>query len=45
MQTCLEGYARLLEASRQSDSSGPEERARAAFVHALFNHNDFLSVR
>lgn len=45
LDACREGYARLLEASRQTGSRDPEGRARAAFVHALFNHNDFISVR
>src|SRR5262249_52132056 len=38
----LSRQAKLL---RESDQPDPETRARANLVHALFNHNDFVTVR
>jgi hypothetical protein len=29
----------------QPDAPGAKARARAAFVHVLVNHNDFVTVR
>jgi hypothetical protein len=44
---CAAGLARLAEAfaSEAKNASSPEARARAALVHVLLNHNDFVSIR
>jgi mono/diheme cytochrome c family protein len=37
--------ARLTEISRQAGRPDPSGRARMAMIHALLNHNDFLTIR
>jgi mono/diheme cytochrome c family protein len=41
----LEAFARLTEVSRQAGRPDPSARARIALIHALLNHNDFVTVR
>jgi Protein of unknown function (DUF1553)/Protein of unknown function (DUF1549)/Planctomycete cytochrome C len=41
----LEAFARLTEVSRPASRPGPSARARIALIHALLNHNDFVTVR
>jgi hypothetical protein len=40
-----EAFGRLVEAARREGRAGPETRARTNMVHALLNHNDFVTVR
>jgi hypothetical protein len=42
MMVCLEALTELAKSSKQ-DNATP--RARANFVHAILNHNDFVTVR
>src|SRR5262249_4786996 len=44
---CAAGLARLAGALAAEGSAGrtPEARARAALVHVLLNHNDFVMIR
>jgi hypothetical protein len=42
---CEEALARLMELHRQGKQPDPVGRARAILVHALLNHNDFITVR
>lgn len=44
-EVCVEGLERLTEAARVNKAPEPETRARKAFVHALLNHNDFITIR
>ena len=44
-ETCAKGFGRLIEAARQQRVPQPKARARTAFVHALLNHNDFITIR
>lgn len=41
----LEGLAKLTEAARQNNRPQPEQQARQGLVHALLNHNDFVTIR
>jgi hypothetical protein len=41
----LEAFSRLTEVSRQASRPDPSARARIALIHALLNHNDFVTVR
>ena len=42
---CAESLAQFLTAAKERKSAQPEAKARAAFVHALLNHNDFITIR
>ena len=42
---CTESLAQFLAAAKERKSAQPETKARAAFVHALLNHNDFITIR
>lgn len=44
-QLCAESLARFLTAAKERKSAQPETKARAALVHALLNHNDFITIR
>ena len=39
------GLARLTEAARRAKRPDPEVQARRGLIHALVNHNDFITVR
>ncbi|MFO0883997.1 MAG: DUF1553 domain-containing protein [Pirellulales bacterium] len=41
----LDGLAKLTEAARQNNRPQPELQARQGIVHALLNHNDFVTIR
>jgi mono/diheme cytochrome c family protein len=40
-----EAFARLTELSRQAGRPDPSARARIGLIHALLNHNDFVTIR
>jgi hypothetical protein len=40
-----EGLARLSAAARQKGRPQPEASARTSLIHALINHNDFVTIR
>jgi len=42
---CAESLAQFLAAAKERKSAQPEAKARAALVHALLNHNDFITIR
>ena len=42
---CAESLAQFLTAAKERKSAQPEAKARAALVHALLNHNDFITIR
>ena len=42
---CADSLGKLLQTARQRQTPQPEARARTAFVHALLNHNDFITIR
>ena len=42
---CAESLAQFLNAAKERKSAQPEAKARAALVHALLNHNDFITIR
>ena len=42
---CEQAVARLTEINRKAGRTDATLRARAALVHALLNHNDFITVR
>ncbi|KAF0179476.1 MAG: hypothetical protein FD161_1316 [Limisphaerales bacterium] len=44
-QLCAESLARFLAAAQERKAAQPEAKARAALVHALLNHNDFITIR
>ncbi|PAW79735.1 MAG: hypothetical protein B9S33_18905, partial [Pedosphaera sp. Tous-C6FEB] len=44
-QLCAESLAQFLTAAKERKSAQPETKARAALVHALLNHNDFITIR
>ena len=44
-QLCAESLAQLLAAAKAGKSAQPETKARTALVHALLNHNDFITIR
>ncbi len=44
-QLCAESLAQFLAAAKERKSPQPEAKARAALVHALLNHNDFITIR
>ena len=43
--TVAEALARLIEAGKFKNRTNPEAQARANLIHALLNHNDFVTVR
>jgi hypothetical protein len=43
--TVRDALARLTGAARGKDRTNPEMRAKIHLVHALLNHNDFITVR
>ncbi len=42
---CEKALARLLELLKENKQPDPVRRARANLVHALLNHNDFVTIR
>jgi len=42
---CAESLAQFLTVAKERKSAQPEAKARAALVHALLNHNDFITIR
>lgn len=40
-----EGLQKLTDAARQNNHKQPEVQARVGLIHALLNHNDFVTVR
>jgi len=44
-QLCAESLAQFLTTAKERKSAQPEAKARAALVHALLNHNDFITIR
>jgi hypothetical protein len=42
---CAEAIAQWLEVSKKTRDADPAGRARANLVHALLNHNDFITIR
>ncbi|MFA6546727.1 MAG: DUF1553 domain-containing protein, partial [Limisphaerales bacterium] len=42
---CAGSLAQFLAAARERKSAQPEAKARTALVHALLNHNDFITIR
>ncbi|MBC8326466.1 MAG: PSD1 domain-containing protein [Verrucomicrobia subdivision 3 bacterium] len=44
-QECLKALAELEAAAGKAKKANPKQRARRGLVHALLNHNDFVSVR
>ncbi len=43
--TVLEGLARLTDAAKLQKRPNPEAQARTNLIHALLNHNDFVTIR
>ena len=44
-QLCAASLAQFLAAAKARNAAQPEAKARAALVHALLNHNDFITIR
>ena len=44
-EACVSSLAELEEAARAANKANPVQRARRGLVHALLNHNDFVSIR
>jgi hypothetical protein len=44
-QECLKTLGELEAAAAKAKKANPKQRARRGLVHALLNHNDFVSVR
>lgn len=44
-QACLETLRLLQEAAPSKDPQAGQQRARANLLHALINHNDFITIR
>ena len=42
---CAESLAQFLTAAKERKAAQPEAKARAALLHALLNHNDFITIR
>jgi hypothetical protein len=42
---CEQALAKLVESARSNKAPDPVRRARANLVHALLNHNDFITIR
>ena len=42
---CAESLAQFLATAKEAKAAQPETKARAALVHALLNHNDFITIR
>lgn len=45
LEVCAETLMQLRSLAEQQGHKDPVARARAGLVHALFNHNDFITVR
>jgi hypothetical protein len=45
LATVLDGLDRLTGIARREGRANPEARARTRLIHALLNHNDFVTVR
>ena len=45
LSAASEGLAKLTESARKSNRPNPPGRARVGLVHALINHNDFVTIR
>jgi hypothetical protein len=45
LRVCREALVAWREAKSRGDSAGSERRARVNLVHALLNHNDFITIR
>ena len=45
LAACIEALIDLRESSKQNSPTNFESRARANFVHAILNHNDFVTIR
>ena len=45
MEVCAETLMQLRSLAEKQGQKDPVARARAGLVHALFNHNDFITVR
>ncbi|HEY1170689.1 MAG TPA: DUF1553 domain-containing protein [Verrucomicrobiae bacterium] len=45
MEVCAETLMQLRSLAEKQGHKDPMARARAGLVHALFNHNDFITVR
>jgi len=43
--TALDALQRLTDLARKNNRPNPANRARTSLVHALLNHNDFVTVR
>jgi hypothetical protein len=44
-QECLKTLGELEAEAKKEKKTNPAQRARRGLVHALLNHNDFVSVR
>jgi len=44
-QACLKALDELKAIAKQGGKANPDQRARRGLVHALLNHNDFVSIR
>ena len=44
-EACVVSLVELEEAARAVNKANPAQRARRGLVHALLNHNDFVSIR
>jgi hypothetical protein len=42
---CADSLTQFLTAAKEAKAVQPETKARAALVHALLNHNDFITIR
>lgn len=42
---CEQTLAQLMAVNKAQKQANPEQRARTALVHALLNHNDFITIR
>jgi hypothetical protein len=44
-QACLKTLTELQAIAKKAGKADPDQRARRGLVHALLNHNDFVSIR
>ena len=44
-QACMETLDKLEAIAKKAGKADPDQRARRGLVHALLNHNDFVSIR
>ena len=42
---CLQTLVELTVAAKEQKLKTPDQRARANLIHALINHNDFITIR